>query len=1020
MRKLKQITAAALALMLAVCGAEQGGFLAAFHGTMEITAYGAETVIPIDSAKAFVKLSENCVFDSYSKGKIYELTADIDLSGSGFKPVASFGGTLRGNGFTISGLYLDRTGGDVGLFRFVEPSGVIENLTVRGTVRPEGSGKNVGGIAGTNRGRIEGCTFIGKVEAKENTGGIAGFNEASGLIANCTNQAAVLGLNATGGIVGLNEGIVEGSLNAGEVNTTEQSTEDKDSTETSGLSLDGSILDAEKVYHTGGIAGNSTGTIRSSRNEAAVGYLHSGYNTGGIAGIHNGLISQCSNAGEILGRKDTGGIVGQFEPYVQLWYQEDTIQKIQNEIDVLLDQMGALADTAEDTSNDTVANMETFRTSMKEVRSGLQDNKKYYYDNVKDFSGKLDACLDKLGVSIDDFELELSRHNTRSDTRDLTSQNNRLEKLRGELKDSLLTDPQRVKEILAEMSDLIEDIEDTVLNLPVALVDDVNDTVDGVNDQVDSVRESARETRKLIRENKDKLFSDLEVTDEDMTARYDAASASIDVLADRLKDANTETQNQIQAIRSQMQSISDTVDGEIDEIKGKHEEDFISDVSETEVEEVGSGMVLDCTNEGRVESDNNVGGIAGIIGIELSLDPENDMEIDGDTSLRIDRTAKAVVRGCTNREDIVSTNDYAGGIVGRADAGALNGNRNFGDVETTSGGYAGGIAGSSTNVVKNNYSLCQLTGKDYVGGIVGKGETVSGNYAMASILPGEEGEFLGAVAGYTEGETQGNVFVWEGLPAVNGVTYEAQARALSYEELLEIEGLPEEFYSFEVQYIADGEILGRVTVQHGQPVPASEVPDIPAKAGHYAFWEDKGQDSSVSRNLRIEAQYRLWTTTIASDLKLGQLPLLLAGGDFYPGTALVAEETGGQDGRQVPEGWEARQEYHYRLSSPKTADGSGQNWDAVQLRLQVDRSAYKRDLDVAILREDGSLVRLDAGEDGSYLIFPAAGAEGTIVLLEKAQSWELLGAGIVLVSLLAAWYIGRKKRTKTGVHNHEE
>lgn len=1034
MKKIKRGTAAILALMLAVSCMDLGGFAGRLYGMAGITAYGAETgtedSIIIDSAKAFMEMSKSCVFDSYSEGKVFELTADIDLSGSGFSPIASFGGTFHGNGYTVSGLYLDKTGGDVGLFRFVEPSGVIENLTVHGTVRPEGSRKNVGGITGTNRGRISGCTFLGTVEAKENTGGIAGYNEPGGLIENCTNQAAVSGLNATGGIAGLNEGIVEGCLNAGEVNTSEQSVEDDAAAEPSGLALDGKILDAEKVYHTGGIVGNSTGTIRTSRNEAAVGYLHSGYNTGGIAGIQNGLIVQCSNHGEIRGRKDTGGIVGQFEPYVQMWYQEDTIQKMQNEIDTLLDQMGALADTAEDTSNDTVANMEAFRSNMKDVRSGLQSNKQYYYDNGKEFSEKLDVCLDKLSVNIDDFELELSNRNTRSDARDLSSQLERLEKLRGELKATLVSDPLKAKEILDEMADLLEDIESTVLDMPVSLIDDVNNTADHVNDQMDSIRESAKETRELIRENKDKLIVDLEVTDEDMSDRYDAASESMDVLADRLKDANAETQSQIRAIRNQMQSISDTIDGEIDEVKEKRNEDLISDVSDQETEEVGSGMVLECTNEGRVESDNNVGGIVGIIGIELSLDPENDVEIDGDTSLRIDRTSRAVVQGCVNRMDTVSTNDYAGGIVGRADAGALSGNYNFGDVEAADGSYAGGIAGSSANVVKDNYSLCQLTGKNYVGGIVGKGENVSGNYAMASIISEEEGEFCGAVAGYADGEVQGNFFVWEGLPAINGVTYKAQAAALSYEELLEMTDIPDEFRSFEVQYIADGEVLGRVTVRHDEPVPASMVPDIPAKSGYYAFWEDKGQDSGVNRNIRVYAQYRLWMTTIASDLKAGEMPVLLAEGDFYPGTALLTEQIDGSEWEQAIEGWDVRTGYSYQLSSPETADGSGQNWDTVQLRVQVNQLDHKRDLDIAVFQEDGSLVRLHAQEEGSYLVFPATGANGTFVILEKVQDWYLLGAGIVAAALLAVWYTGRRRRAcaapevepepESSPHNREE
>lgn len=1015
MRKIKRRTAAALALMLAVCCVDMGGFPAESRILAGMNAYGAEeereTVI-IDSARAMMELSKACVFDGYSEGKIFELTGDIDLSGSGFTPIPSFGGIFKGNGHTVSGLYLDKTGGDVGLFRFVEPSGVVENLTVSGTVHPEGSRKNVGGIAGTNRGKIVGCTFTGTVKAKENTGGIVGVNESGGLIEDCTNRAAVLGLYATGGIAGLNEGTVEACKNTGEINTSEQQ-EDEDS-DTSGLAFDGKILDAEKVYHTGGIAGRSTGTVRTSRNEAAVGYLHSGYNTGGIVGIQNGLIVRCANTGEIRGRKDTGGIVGQFEPYVQLWYQEDSIQKIQNEIDGLSDQLGALTDTAMETSNDAVANTEDFRSRLKEVRSALQDNKQYYYDQTKEFSKNLDACLDKLGANIDDFELELSNRNTRSDARDLDSQLERLEKLRGELKNTLISDPLKAKEILDEIGDLIEDIENTVLDMPVSLADDVNHTVDGMNDQIDSIRESAKETKELIRENKDKLFDDLEGTDEDLSARMDAASESMDVLADSLKDANAKTQSQVEAIRSQISRIFDTVDGEIEEARGRREGDLIDDVSEEETEEATNGMVLECTNEGTVESDGNVGGIAGIIGMELSLDPENDVEIDGDSSLRIDRTAKAVVRGCTNRMDVVATNDYAGGIVGRADAGALNGNYNYGDVTSTNGSYAGGIAGSSYSVVRDNYSLCQLTGKDYVGGIAGRGEVVTGNVSMASILSKEEGEYRGAVAGYTKGETSGNTFVWEGLPAVNGVTYQAQADAVSYEELLAMPDIPDEFRSFEVQYLADGEVLARVKVTYGKAVPKAKVPEIPARPGYYAFWEDKGQDGGVNRNIRIHAQYRLWTTTIASDLEEEAMPVMLAEGAFYPGTALLAETVDVQDQAQAPEGWDIGTVYRYQLFSPEAADGSGQNWDAVQLRVLAGKPDSRRKMDIAVLQEDGSFVRLHALTEGSYLVFPAAAAQGTFVILEESQNWYLVGIGIVAAALLILWYLRRRRPHNQG------
>lgn len=1012
MRRIKQ--AAAFALAAALCAGQGmppvGSLLGdgGFPGPV-IRAYGAQDVVEIHTAKDLVTLSEGSVLDSYTAGKTFELMSDIDLTGSGFKPVASFGGAFHGNGHVISGFSWDGAGSNVGLFRFVEPGGSVENLKVRVTVKPGGSRKNVGGIVGTNRGQISGCTVSGRIWGSGNTGGIAGQNGPGGLIEGCVNTANVLGLEATGGIVGFNEGIAEGCENRGQVNSSEHGAdEDEGKTpQPSGIPLDGKILDAEKVYHTGGIAGNSTGTIRRCTNKAVIGYPHSGYNTGGIAGIQNGYITECSNTGEIRGRKDTGGIVGQFEPYVRMRYEEDTIQKVQNQMDVLLDQLDAFGDMLGDTGDDTVANVDALRADVKDVRSGLQGNKTYYYENTKSFSGDLDVELDRVEASINDFELELSDRNIDADATDLESDIRRLKNLRQELKDSLVSDPAKAREILDEMADLLSDIEETAKGMPVSLIDDVNDTTDDINDQVDSVRASIEGTRALIRENKDKLFTDLEATDEDMGARIDSTAASLDALFERLKSANTQTQGQMDAIRSQVSLISDTISGRVDELKEERDGDLIADVSDEHAEEPGSGMVSGCENTGRVESDGNTGGIAGIIGMELTLDPENDLEVDGEHSLKIDRTARASVRGCVNRGMAVSTNDYAGGIVGRADAGSLTGNSNFANVESKEGSYVGGIAGSSANMARDNRVLCQMKGQDYIGGVAGKGKHVIGNLVMASIIPGEPGEYRGTVAGDADGDISGNCFVWEGLAAVDGVTYESQAKPLTYEEMVGLDSAPEEFCRLEVAYLADGRELKRVAVPYGNAAPEQEAPDIPAKDGYYAFWEDRGQ-SCVTANLFVEAQYRLWTTTVSSSLRDGGLPALLAEGNYYPGTDIDAEEL---DGALWPEqeGYNAVKAYRYEIRSPEP-DG----WESRRLRVYVGDLEDQKALRVTMFNQDGEpmAVKVAVKEelDGSYLVFNCAEAAGICVVMARQAGYGPAAAALAVLAAMGVWLWRRKRK----------
>lgn len=996
--KMKKNRGAALILsaVLAICQLFQ---------TAPVTAFGDEGTIEIGSVKELKELSKESVFDTYSRGKVFELTADIDLTGSGFLPIASFSGTFRGNGHVISGLYCGEEGSDVGLFRFVEPEGVVENLTVSVMLHPQGSKSNVGGIVGTNRGRISGCRVVGEIRGKENIGGIAGYNEAGGLIEDCVVQAVVSGLNATGGICGRNEGIIEDCKNQGEINTTEQ----KEDGEGMNLSLSGNLLDAEKVYHTGGIAGRNTGVIRGCVNEASVGYLHAGYNTGGIAGLQNGGIYQCVNKGTILGRKDTGGIVGQFEPYIRIRYEEDTIQKLQNQVDVLLDQLEGLGDVAESAGADTRDSIDLLRGDWKGIRSQLQSDKQYYSDSTKDFSEELDDSLGDLEGTIDDFEIRLRKGNVSGGTKKLKADMERIKELRVQLKEAFSSDLGQVKPILEEMSDLLFEMDQLAKGLPEDVVDDMGDTVSGIRSQVDDIRYSAKDARNLIQIHLDQLLLDVEDTGDELDGRMDQVSDNLDTLLDRLETAGDEAKGQTEAIRAQLRAIKETVDNRYEELEEDDDKKLIDDVSETE-EEPGNGMVMDSINEGRVESDNNVGGIVGIIAMELTLDPENDVDIEGEVSLKISRTARAAVKGCTNRMDVVSTNDYAGGIAGRADAGALRGNYNYGDVEATNGGCVGGIAGSSIGAAKDNFVLCQLTGKDYVGGIVGKGEDVTGNYAMASILS-ESGEYHGAVAGYADGQVENNHFVWEGLAAVNGVTYQSQAQAMTYEELTAMAQVPDEFRSFVVEFLADGNTVASVTVPYLQPVPEEEIPTIPEKPGYYAYWEDKGQ-SKVTRNIRVNAQYRLWTTTVSAWEEKDGLPLMLAEGNFYPGTKLTVEETEITPQMQV-NGYTPKRAYAYSLTSPVD-----QSFENMKLRTYVGDISHKRQLRAAA--EMGGFTLCAGEEDGSYLLIEASQTEGVIVILEKNVNWYPAAVLAALTVLLAVALLVNKRKKNKAASNQSD
>ena len=282
----------------------------------------AAGTVTIGDEAAFLDFARSCTKDTWSVGVTAELTADLDLSGTDFTSIPIFQGTFHGNGHTITGLSFSDKGSKVGLFRTLTESAQVEDLTVEGTLTPGGTGGQVGLVAGENYGTVRNCTVKGSVSGQEDVGGVVGLNGESGTVTDCSNQATISAPSNAGGIAGQNLGTITGCTNAGEINT---------------------ASDQDIPSNSGGIAGLSRGNIDGCSNSGTVGYQHLGYNTGGIAGLQSGSITNCSNTGHILGRKDVGGIVGQFEPNVEVRYGDSPADSLNDSLGVLFDEMEGFA-----------------------------------------------------------------------------------------------------------------------------------------------------------------------------------------------------------------------------------------------------------------------------------------------------------------------------------------------------------------------------------------------------------------------------------------------------------------------------------------------------------------------------------------------------------------------------------------------------------------------------------------------------------------------------------------------------
>ncbi len=142
---------------------------------------------------------------------------DVD---NGWRPIWPFSGVFDGNGHTIRNLYISSPkyeNGPVraGLFNEITFIGVVRNLALE-NVSVSGGGYPVGGLAGSNSGRISGVYVTGTVSGGLDVGGLVGQNSGS-IIATYSTASVTGSGNNAGGLVGHNWGGVTASYANGAV-----------------------------------------------------------------------------------------------------------------------------------------------------------------------------------------------------------------------------------------------------------------------------------------------------------------------------------------------------------------------------------------------------------------------------------------------------------------------------------------------------------------------------------------------------------------------------------------------------------------------------------------------------------------------------------------------------------------------------------------------------------------------------------------------------------------------------------
>ena len=833
-----------------------------------------ETVITelyVSSPEGLLTLAENCRLDSYSQGLHVVLLRDIDLAGIDFPGIPLFCGTFDGGGHTISGLSITADGSSAGFFRYLSETAVVKDLTIAGTVAPQGSRSTVGGIVGENAGMIQDCVFQGNLSGSDKLGGIAGTNKVTGIIDSCRAEGLIHGDHFIGGIAGENMGVIRRCINKASVNITPQ----QNSVELSDITLENitSSESANTVTDVGGIAGTSGGVIRDCDNFANIGYRQMGYNIGGIAGSQMGYTADCQNFGSIAGRKEVGGIVGQMEPVTSIVYTMDTLQILQGQ----LDAMGAAAGRAS-------SNLQSSGSAITGQVSALKEN----------IQTATDAAQALLPGGSSDLDSILAAQNA------------------------------------------------------------LSSSFRGMQSNVQSISSTAQTVIAT-------LSSDLRA----ITGQINAMGATLRAAPENLGGA-------------------------------------VMDVSDSDTPEDTTGKIAACTNYGDILADLNAGGIAGAISPENDLDPEDDLEISGETSLNFDSELRAVIRACTNTASVTVTKQNGGGIAGRMALGLLKDCLNTGSVECGSAEYIGGIAGQSIGFIRQCSAKCVLAGSTHVGGIAGLADTVTHCRSMVQLTGTEK---TGAVLGFAESreEISDNYYMTLSADpgAIDGISYAGCAQRLDTTAFLALEELPSVFRKLTVTFLfADG-TKTQVALDPGQPLTDRDIPELPERSGHTASWE--GLDSlDVLFDCTYQAVYAPYETVIQSKetWKDGSA-LLLAQGTFLPKETILLT-----DDIQPPSlGNRQTCTTVLGITPPRSSN-------PVTLRC-LNTSEATIDT-VLLLGSNGQWQEVSFREAGRYLVFEAnADTLGVALIHTESIPWQMLAiAAAVLALCIALPILIKRKRTQ--------
>lgn len=435
------------------------------------------------------------------------------------------------------------------------------------------------------------------------------------------------------------------------------------------------------------------------------------------------------------------------------------------------------------------------------------------------------------------------------------------------------------------------------------------------------------------------------------------------------------------------------------------EKEVYKDISNLDTEQLTDGKVLNCINNATIDGDINAGGIAGAMSVENSMDPEDDIDIVGLTSLDASYKVRAVIDKCTNNGSVVIKRNNAGGICGNEKVGLIKNSINYGMLDCDGCDYIGGIVGISSSYIKNNFAKCFVYGHDYVGGIAGSAIKGENNGSLAQIV--EYSASAGAIFGNygdiendiveNSSEIKDNWYIYDDLAAIDGISYAKKAYPVSVDEVLEYE-IDNNLKKVNVIFMDGDEIVFKKTLEYGETMSEKDVPDFVVSNNEYRIWDnyDSKKLQNITKDILFVCSYSDVYPSISTNEE--PIPYVVVTGEFQKNDNVIVNVTTENPTNTQNEFIT----YHIYLAMSNNSSVSG-------YRLYAnDFDKYK-----VYAKIDDTWSEVEYETDGRYVSISCIDSDTiSIVKVEDNSIYTIIVVGVIVVIIVLFFVIKKKNRNK--------